>query len=71
MGMAVETITGPSSRARDAVLETRNVSVAFGGVTVVEDVSFTLSESESVCIVGASGSGKTTLLRAVAGLIIS
>jgi NitT/TauT family transport system ATP-binding protein len=70
MGMVVEASTNSSTRsARDAVLEIRNVSVAFGGVTVVEDVSFALCESEFVCIVGASGSGKTTLLRAVAGLI--
>lgn len=69
MGVAVETIINPSARVRDAVLETRDVSVAFGSVTVVEDVSFALYKSEFVCIVGASGSGKTTLLRAVAGLI--
>lgn len=69
MGVAVETIINPSARVRDAVLETRDVSVAFGSGTVVEDVSFALYKSEFVCIVGASGSGKTTLLRAVAGLI--
>jgi NitT/TauT family transport system ATP-binding protein len=67
--MAVENIIEPSAPSREAVLEARNVSIAFGGVTVVDDASFALSESEFVCIVGASGSGKTTLLRAVAGLI--
>jgi NitT/TauT family transport system ATP-binding protein len=69
MGTAVEKIVEPLVRSREVVLEARNISVAFGGVTVVEDVSFGLSQSEFVCIVGASGSGKTTLLRAVAGLI--
>lgn len=58
-----------ADRAANAVLEACGISVAFGGVTVVQDVSFLLSPAEFICIVGASGSGKTTLLRAIAGLI--
>lgn len=66
------TMIGETSRHSPAstVLEARNVSVTFGGNTVVDSVSFALSSSEFVCIVGASGSGKTTLLRAVAGLVV-
>ena len=39
-----------------------------GPLKVLEDVSFTVSKGQVVCIVGASGCGKSTLLRAVSGL---
>ncbi|HKE63560.1 MAG TPA: ABC transporter ATP-binding protein [Micromonosporaceae bacterium] len=39
----------------------------FGGVVVVDDVTFTVSGGEAVAVVGPNGSGKTTLLRCVVG----
>jgi NitT/TauT family transport system ATP-binding protein len=39
-----------------------------GPVQALEDVSFTVTEGEFVCIVGPSGCGKTTLFRIIAGL---
>jgi len=39
-----------------------------GELTLLEDVSFTLSAGELVAIVGSSGAGKTTLLEAIAGI---
>ena len=50
----------------DAV--TKRVRDATGELTILHDISFTLSERESVAIVGASGSGKSTLLAILAGL---
>ncbi len=41
---------------------------ATGVLTILHDISFELSERESVAIVGASGSGKSTLLSILAGL---
>jgi sulfate transport system ATP-binding protein len=46
----------------------RNVSKKFGDTVVLEDISFDVSEGESLVLLGASGSGKTTILRIVAGL---
>jgi sulfate transport system ATP-binding protein len=46
----------------------RNVSKKFGETVVLEDISFDVSEGESLVLLGASGSGKTTILRIVAGL---
>ncbi len=45
-----------------------DLSVARGGVTVLEGVSFRLSPGQVLVLRGANGIGKTTLLRAIAGL---
>ncbi|HEY1129224.1 MAG TPA: ABC transporter ATP-binding protein [Roseateles sp.] len=47
---------------------TKRVSDATGELTILHDISFTLTARESVAIVGASGSGKSTLLAILAGL---
>lgn len=55
------------------VIEVRNLYVTFpngnGGLKAIEDVTFSVSEQEFVCILGPSGSGKSTLLRILAGLL--
>jgi thiamine transport system ATP-binding protein len=44
------------------------VTVAFGGVTALADVSVSVAEGEFFTLVGPSGCGKTTTLRTIAGL---
>lgn len=44
------------------------VGVRFGPTNVLEDVSFSISEGEALCIVGPSGGGKSTILNLLAGL---
>ena len=44
------------------------VSKSFGGVPVLEHISFTLEPGKSLCVTGPSGCGKTTLLRVILGL---
>jgi len=51
------------------VLEFDGVSVGYGDLTVVHDVSFGVAEGEVVSLVGSNGAGKTTILRAIAGLL--
>jgi len=51
------------------VLEFDGVSVGYGDLTVVHDVSFRVAEGEVVSLVGSNGAGKTTILRAIAGLL--
>src|SRR5438132_7086042 len=46
----------------------RGISKRFKKTRVLEDVSFDVSEGESLVLLGASGSGKTTILRIIAGL---
>jgi branched-chain amino acid transport system ATP-binding protein/urea transport system ATP-binding protein len=45
---------------REIVLETRNLSMHFGGVRAVENVNFELQEKELRCLIGPNGAGKST-----------
>lgn len=47
------------------VIEIENVYKSFGHVQVLNGVSATVHQGETVCLIGASGSGKSTLLRCV------
>jgi branched-chain amino acid transport system ATP-binding protein len=50
-------------------LETKNISKSFGGLHVIEDISFTLQEGETLGIIGPNGSGKTTLFNLISGFL--
>jgi branched-chain amino acid transport system ATP-binding protein len=52
-----------------SLLEARNLSVAFGGVHAVEDVSLDVDEGELVGLIGPNGAGKTTLLKLLTGAL--
>ena len=49
------------------LLEVSNIRCQYEKTTVVESVSFELSEGTLACLLGPSGCGKTTILRAIAG----
>jgi branched-chain amino acid transport system ATP-binding protein len=55
--------------ADQPVLEIEGVSVAYGGVLAIEEVSLSVPAGGSVCLLGPNGAGKTTILRAVSGLL--
>ena len=49
------------------VLELKNVTKRFGGLTAVKNVSFTLNEGEVVFVIGPNGAGKTTVFNLISG----
>ena len=51
------------------MLEVAGVTVRFGGVTALDNVSFGVEAGEFLSLIGPNGAGKTTLLRAVAGVV--
>jgi ABC-type Fe3+/spermidine/putrescine transport system ATPase subunit len=50
-------------------LACRKVTIAYGAISVLDDVSLEVAQGETVALLGPSGSGKTSLLYAVAGLL--
>lgn len=51
----------------EPVVETRDLSVRFGGVLAVNNVNFTLVERELRCLIGPNGAGKSTFFKSVTG----
>ena len=51
------------------LLEIRGLSVNFGGIRAVKDISMNIERGKIVTLIGANGAGKSTVLRAVSGLI--
>ncbi len=50
------------------VLSLENISVSFGGVKALQEVSFTVMPGEVQCIAGENGSGKSTLIKVITGV---
>jgi branched-chain amino acid transport system ATP-binding protein len=49
------------------LLEVEGITKRFGGLTAVEDVSFTVKEGEILSIIGPNGAGKSTLFNCITG----
>jgi ABC-type branched-subunit amino acid transport system ATPase component len=52
------------------MLEVRGVSKRFGGVTAIEDLSFSVAAGEFVSIIGPNGAGKTSAFNVISGAYI-
>lgn len=50
------------------MLEVRGISVAYGGVCALNDVSLSVPQGAIVSLIGSNGAGKTTTLKAIVGL---
>ena len=52
-----------------AVMAVENLTVRFGGVTALEDVSLEVGAGEILGVIGPNGAGKTTLFNAICGFV--
>ncbi len=59
----------PARAAASGALVAEDLRVAYGKVTVLEDVSFRVVPGEVVALLGTNGAGKSTLLRTISGLV--
>jgi branched-chain amino acid transport system ATP-binding protein len=51
------------------LLELKDVSVHYGRIQALRNISFTVDEGEVVALIGANGAGKTTTMRTISGLL--
>jgi branched-chain amino acid transport system ATP-binding protein len=51
------------------VLSTQGLSVSYGGIAAVKQLSLEVREGELVSLIGSNGAGKTTTLKAICGLL--
>lgn len=58
-----------AGKARDTLLEVREVSVDYGERSVLADISLTLRRGDFACLIGPNGAGKSTLLKTIMGLV--
>ena len=60
--------TTPDGRAVGGpVMEMRNITLKFGGVTALSDISFNILEGEIRAIIGPNGAGKSSMLNVING----
>ena len=51
------------------ILEIKNLSVNFGGIKAVNDISLSVEKGKIITLIGANGAGKSTILKSVSGTI--
>jgi branched-chain amino acid transport system ATP-binding protein len=52
----------------DVILDVKNISLAFGGVKALSDISFNVREHEVRAIIGPNGAGKSSMLNCINGV---
>src|SRR5262249_11423789 len=57
----------PGRRAMSVLIEAKNVSVSYGKLAAVKDVSLAIADASIATVIGPNGAGKTTLLKALMG----
>ena len=57
----------PHLHDHEIILDVKHLSVAYGKVEALHDVSLTIRRGEIVTVIGPNGAGKTTLLSALDG----
>ncbi len=57
-----------NKRIGDVILDVKNISLAFGGVKALTDISFDVREHEIRAIIGPNGAGKSSMLNCINGV---
>nr|WP_145551069.1 ABC transporter ATP-binding protein [Variovorax boronicumulans] len=68
MTMTETNVLGSGRKIGDVILEVRNISLRFGGVKALTDISFDVREHEIRAIIGPNGAGKSSMLNCINGV---
>lgn len=58
-----------TDQAREPIVELRGLGVAYGEVSALREINYSVSQGEWLGLIGANGAGKTTLLKSLARLV--
>ena len=57
-----------SKKIGDVILDLQNISLRFGGVKALTDISFNVKQHEIRAIIGPNGAGKSSMLNVIHGV---
>ena len=60
-------VTADGRQIGPVVMEMRNITLRFGGVEAIKDISFDVREGEIRAIIGPNGAGKSSMLNVISG----
>ena len=63
-------ITDDGRKIGGVVMEMKNITLRFGGVTAIQDITFDIREGEIRAIIGPNGAGKSSMLNVVSGFYV-
>ena len=63
-------VTADGRQIGGTVMDMRNITLRFGGVTAIKDISFDILEGEIRAIIGPNGAGKSSMLNVISGFYV-
>ncbi|REC57349.1 ABC transporter ATP-binding protein [Rhodosalinus sediminis] len=63
-------VTEDGRKIGGVVMEMKNITLRFGGVTAIKDISFDIREGEIRAIIGPNGAGKSSMLNVISGFYV-
>lgn len=63
-------ITPDGRRIGGVLMDLRNITLRFGGVTAIKDISFDIREGEIRAIIGPNGAGKSSMMNVMSGFYV-
>lgn len=63
-------ISNPNLENQDVLLDLRNITLRFGGVVALNDISFSMKHHEILAVIGPNGAGKTSMINVINGFYV-
>jgi branched-chain amino acid transport system ATP-binding protein len=63
-------VTADGRKIGGVVMEMKNITLRFGGVVAIQDISFDIREGEIRAIIGPNGAGKSSMLNVISGFYV-